>query len=204
MSGMSLWAIDQTIAQLVSLREDPDLTEEEQAAIDYQLSEWIQQEVSKVDRCRSFIRYCEHMAEAAKTQAADYRNMCAIWQGRADRVSLMVQTVMESRGEKKLDGVSGSFAAKVNGGMRKLEPINEALLPDEYRQYRMTLAAPAWRALQAILVGSQATLAPAILRAMLSTVKAEVNTAAVRAALEAGKEVPGARLADRGNHLEVK
>lgn len=203
--GMSLYQIDDTIAQLSALREDPDLTPDERAVVEQQLAVYSQEQLPrKVDGYRGYIKLCrtnEAVAKAEKGVAADTENM---WRSRADHLEGICKDVMENRGVKRLDGRVGYISLRGNGGLQPMEPINEALLPDEYRMYRMALAAPAWRALQAILVGSQATLAPAILRAMLASVKAEVNVAAVRSALEAGTEVPGARLADRGSHLEVK
>lgn len=203
--GMSLWAIDQTIAQLVALREDPDLTPEERTVVEQQLAMYAQEQLpAKVDGVRGYLKMCRTNETAAKAEKGVASDTEKMWGSRADRLEGICKDVMESRGVKRLDGKVGYISLRGNGGLQPMEPINEALLPDEYRMYRMALAAPAWRALQAILVGSQATLAPAILRAMLASVKAEVNVAAVRSALEAGTEVPGARLADRGSHLEVK
>ncbi len=205
MSGLSLWKIDEAIEKLTQLREDPEITPDERSVIEDQITMYAQEQLpAKVDGMRGWIKLCQANEDAAKSEKVAAADTEKMWKNRREYVENICKEVMERREIKRLDGKVGYLTLKGNGGPAPMEPINEALIPDEYRKYRFDLSAPAWRALQVILTSSTAPAAAAIQRSLLHSSKAEVNTAAVRAGLEAGKEVPGARLATRGQHLEVK
>ncbi len=201
--GMGLYRIDETIAQLIQLREDPATTEEERAAIDGELKLYAEEQMpAKVDGYRGYIKLCRMNQQAAKEEKAIAFDAERMWASRAERMEEILKEVMERRGVKRLDGKIGHISLKGNGGLAPMEPVNESILPDEYRSISFTLPLPAWYKLQKLL---EMTDQGGMLRFMLMSAKAaSVNMASVRAALEAGEDVPGARLAERGKHIEVK
>jgi len=139
------------------------------------------------------------MAYAVEVEASKWRS---IHRDRAERVRDMVKAVMEKRGVKKVEGAVGSFMVRANGGVRPMEPVNESKVPDEYRIFTLKLSAHLWKALQIVVTHSAD--GAYLLRMLLSVLTTSVDISAVRKALEAGEEVPGARLGERGTNLTVK
>src|SRR6266568_4968994 len=199
--GMSLYTIDDTISQLIILREEAT-TDEERVVIDGQIEEWIGRELCELQRsdgCYGLIRHEEQqaaMAYAVEVEASKWRS---IHRDRAERVRDMVKAVMEKRGVKKVEGAVGSFMVRANGGVRPMEPVNESKVPDEYRIFTLKLSAHLWKALQIVVTHSAD--GAYLLRMLLSVLTTSVDISAVRKALEAGEEVPGAKLGERGTNL---
>lgn len=198
-SDLSLWKIDETITELLSLREEVE-TEEERAAIDGQVREWVERELQKFDRCYGFIRYQEQQA----AMAAEVQQKAGQWKhihtARADRVREMVKQVMDHRGTRKIEGPGvGSFTVRPNGGKLALEITDPAIVPAEFQQVILQLPKPLWDMAQVALEHDRE-----LLLALLLKSDRAIDERAVRAALEAGQEVPGARLRERGTCLVVR
>ncbi len=193
-TAMGLFDIERTLHEMVDIWQEaqtPEAIEEAEQAIRV----YIEAEVRKVDNIRKYVRFCDAQSAAAKAEAALQRSRQAVWEARADRLKQFVYDVMQSFRVKKLEGNTGSLAIKGNGGKLPLSIVSETLVPDDFCDVTITMTVPAWRAL--------------VTRANVEAVQGAKVTRAIsndriRAALEAGEGVPGARLGERGSHLEVR
>ncbi len=233
MTSATLWDIEQSVAQLMALLDDPDIAEDERAVAIAELERWVCAEVKKVDAIRAVLRNCDQREAEALAAVADARQelerqraRAAVFANRRDRIKAMVMAAMGAMGLRKIEGKTGRLRIQANGGKQALKITNELLVTDEYRVFSFRLAAPVWYRLQRILgFGIEIDSAP-ILRAMLATATPSIDEAKVRAALESkcpiceamgdiasncsdcngtGKQsVPGAELEAKGEHLRVE
>lgn len=213
--NITLRDIEQSVAGLIEILEDPNLTEEERAVAQDELTRWVDAEIVKVDRVRGFLRHCRTMEAIAKDTAKEYAERAKLWDERRRRLADMCIMIMEQRGVKKLEGAGGFLRIQANGGRQELTISDEKLIPDEFRMIR--IAAPVkllrWLPLEKLIAAG-------------AKVSYETNTDKVRLALEepcpacngvellgepqcpacggSGKAgVPGARLEPRGQHLRT-
>lgn len=197
--GLSLWQIDNTIAELVSMREEVQ-TDEERAAIDGQIEHWVTQELQKFDRCYGYIRREEQQAEIARQVAREAVGWQHTHENRALRMRATILRVMQARNQRHAEGPGvGSFTVRSNGGLQPLEITDEAKIPPTFRMVEVRMDQSTWEAVQLFLEGQEV-----ILRKLLATVKVSIDNKRVRAALEAGEDVPGAFLGPRGTSLMVR
>jgi hypothetical protein len=126
----SLYEIERSLQMLMQDREETQ-DPEELAAIDAAIQEYIGKEISKVDRVRAYIRYCESKEQAAKQAAAEATSYAQIWANRISRVRAAAVVAMEATGAKRLEGTAGSLSIRGNGGVQPLFIDNPELLPDD-------------------------------------------------------------------------
>jgi len=215
MSGLSLWNIEQGLADLFEQREElltgtPDIAsmgpdpQAEHAArlveVDLAIAEYIKAEVAKVDGVRGWWKHLEMMRDAAKDEAETMQDRAQAF-GRQLTVlkSAILVTLeeMEFRAGKprKLEGKTGSISLVGNGGRRPVVITDEALIPDEYRTVTVKMNAELWRKVCAAL--------PDL--AGMQECKKDPNLTLIYNALESGMDgVPGAILAPLGSHVRVK
>ncbi len=230
MTTATLWDIEQSVAQLLALLDDPEIAEDERAVAVAELERWVCAEVRKVDAIRAVLRNCDQREAEALAAVADARKeleiqraRAAVFSNRRDRIKAMCMAAMGAMGLRKIEGKTGRLRIQANGGKQALRITNEPLVPDEYRTFTFRLAAPAWQRLQRNLTGDP------MLRAMLATAVSGIDEAKLRAALEincgacygkgraqfedadciycngTGKQrVPGAELIPRGESLRVE
>jgi hypothetical protein len=127
---LSLYEIEKSLQMLFQDREETQ-DPEELAAIDAAIQEYIGKEISKVDRVRAYIRYCESKEQAAKQAAAEATSYAQIWANRISRVRAAAVAAMEATGAKRLEGTAGSLSIRGNGGVQPLIIDNPELLPDD-------------------------------------------------------------------------
>ena len=215
---LSLYQIESDLANLIEMREqtleslklaesegDPPQTErlnEEAAQIDNAIREYIASEIRKVDNIRSFWRHCELMRDAAKEEARVQSDRSKAWGARLDRLKATCALVMESipfpAGKpKKLEGRTGALLLKANGGKQAVEVTDASLAPDELSSFVCSFSGatnPALvvylRSLAAVDFGVKLTRAPSL--------------SPIGEQLAKDEGVPGARLAERGSHVECK
>jgi len=164
----SLWDLEQQLVELIEFRDAAE-TEEEKAAADLAISEYVTREVTKVDNIRAYMRHCEVMAAGAKEEKLRQAERQQGWERRLDVLKESVKRTMESIGKTKLEGKTGHFQIKASGGKLPIIIDDELLIPSSFCDYVKT-----------------------------------PRKGDVLKALEAGEEVPGARLGERGKRLEVK
>ena len=199
MSSLSLYAIEDALMQLIEMREDPTLQPDERAAVEQTLAEYVEREVVKVDNIRGFLKHCDMMAREAKAEAATQAERARLWEARADRVKLMCAAVMEKAGAKKLEGRTGVIRLKGNGGLVPLEVTDPAAVPNECCRYVGWISAELWTKIYAAV---EAAIAMDHLEAGYKLDRV-VDNERTRRVLTAEGGVPGARLGERGKHVEV-
>lgn len=215
----SVYVIDETLSSLMLMREEPDLTDAERAAIDSQIEQWMAAEVEKVDRVRAYLKHCDVMIEAAQAEADAQAARAKTWMARRARLANIVQYVMEAQQRRRCEGATGVLRLQGNGGKRALTITDASLVPDEYKRVVVTFSLSQWER----LVREHPTFA-----IIGEPPPPHIDTAAVRKALEqkcevcgglpahepadvckacngtGGGHVPGAHLAERGQHLRVE
>ena len=215
MSGLSLWNIEQGLADLFERREellsnpppfgasadDPDETYDRQLmAVDLAIADYIKAEVQKVDGVRGWWKYLEMMRDAAKNEARTMQDRAQSFDRQLTVLKsaiLVTLEEMEFRAGKprKIEGKTGSISLVGNGGRRPVVITDEALVPDEYRTVTVKMNSELWCKVCAAL--------PDL--AGMQECRNELNVTLIYNALESGKDgVPGAVLAPLGSHVRVK
>src|SRR5689334_17521402 len=103
--NVSLWDIEQSVAQLVSLLDDPDISEDERAVAVSELERWVCAEVRKVDSIRALIRNCDQREAEALAAAKDaskelqiQKERAAVFANRRERVKSFAMAAMNAMG----------------------------------------------------------------------------------------------------------
>ena len=215
MSGLSLWNIEQGLADLFERREelltnpppfgaladDPDETYDRQLmAVDLAIADYIKAEVQKVDGVRGWWKYLEMMRDAAKDEAETMQDRAQAFDRQLTVLKNAILVTLEeiefrAGKPRKLEGKTGSISLVGNGGRRPVVITDEALVPDEYRTVTVKMNAELWRKVCAALPDLQG----------MQECRNELNVTAIYNALESGMDgVPGAVLAPLGSHVRVK
>lgn len=174
-------------------------TDAERDAITGALTQYMEAEVRKVDNLFRFVRNEEAVIAAKKNEAQRLSESARLHQSRIDRLKLYVLGVMEALGYKKLEGRLGALSVRGNGGQLPLV-VDESILPDRYRETIVHMSLEDWRFMLA------AAREKAHNDGWTGSTKPTGGgpfDAAIRAALERGEDVPGARLEERGKHLRI-
>jgi len=138
MSGLTLWAIEESILGLAEVIESPDATQEEKAIAQQELVAWTEREVTKVDRVRAFLRHCETMEQAAKLEKQRMDSLATVWANRAKRLKDICLSIMQHRDVKRLEGATGVIRRQANGGKLALVIDRADLVPPKYKTFTYT------------------------------------------------------------------
>lgn len=143
----------------------------------------------KVDSYAALIKHKEAVATARKAEAEGLALSAKIEANQAEALKDRLKLIMEMRGIKKAGHIRTASVCG-NGGKLPVVVEDESKVPDKYQTVTVQMTAEQWAKLaqteQLVYVG----MAP--------------DTDAIREALEAGDQVPGCKLGDRGTHLRVK
>ena len=158
MSGLSLWKIEQGLADLFERREELTVPEAsgiesfvELQDVDLAIAAYMKAEVRKVDGVRGWWKYLEMMRDAAKDEAKTMHDRAQAFDRQLTVLKsaiLVTLEEMEFRAGKprKLEGKTGSISIVGNGGRRPVIITDEALIPDEYLKVTVTMSLAEWRA----------------------------------------------------------
>jgi hypothetical protein len=208
MSSLSLYVIEQALSDLLTAREEllaeiPGLRQEEEraaelAAVEHALGDYVHSEIAKVDGIHAYLKYATLTAAASRQEAKDRIDAALRLEANVERLKALCVDIMLAAGKTRLEGTAGRvLAVQGNGGQQPLK-IQDDVLPDVYRNVALVVPGE----LFAVLLGF---LPRAWRDRLLSFVRArEPDQSAIRSALAAGEDVPGARLEERGSHLRVK
>lgn len=215
---LSLFNIEQEKLDLIQFRDECE-TDEERAAVDQQIQEYIGREIRKVSGIAALLKYFKAQAATAKAEeerAAKWRKK---WEANYERLKNMVHGVMLALDLPKVEGATDRFRRQKNPVA--LEITDAKLIPEQYLKATIKMPLSAWKELIACD-------APGLARDF--TVTSEVDTASVKAALQVkvkcalcdgtglvdeegcnfcrgekavAQNVPGARLV-QGEHLRVE
>ena len=188
--GLTLYEIEQGLGAMMDARDEAQ-TDEERAACEAIILAYVSEEVRKVDNIRAYIRNAEIAVEAAQEEAQRQMARAHAWKKKIMRLKDFIAMVMHAGQLKKLEGRTGTILLKGNGGMQPLT-VDEEFLPDQYCEYTVRMTSAHYKFLEPVLAG------------VTIGVSRTPNNAAIRAALASSQDVPGARLEERGTHVEVK
>jgi hypothetical protein len=221
MSGLSLYTIEQALLDLMEAREEvleslalptevnvplpePLATEyrleheAELAEIDKALAEYATKEVAKIDSVHAWLKQATLTASAARQEAAEMAVRAQRLEAGIKRLNAICVDVMAARGLKRLEGTGGrALVRRGNGGVAPLHVDSLDILPLCYQMVTVRMSRDCWDAIKELdeLLGEK----------LVAEVKdAEPNNSRIRAALLDGQNIPGARLLERGEHLELR
>jgi hypothetical protein len=244
MSSMSLWNIEQGLADLFEQREElltnpppiETLGDDQQTAyavmlteVDLAIAEYIKAEVKKVDGVRGWWKHLEMIRDAAKAEAKAMQDRAQVFDRQLTVLKNAIQITLEEMEwragkPRKLEGKIGSISLKGNGGRQPVVITDEALIPNEFQLVTMTISADAYeRVLPMLIKMDAAPMTPrwspnltAIGNALAEPCKTcnatgvlfSANTECTEKCTSCGGSgkngVPGATLAPRGAHVEIK
>lgn len=207
---------------------------EELAAVETTLAEYQKLEVAKVDNTHRFLTSIKHLVPALRAEAALITARAKRLEEASDWLKGRIMEAMDRAGKKRVDGNSGRYLLKKgNGGIAKLQVDGwdedrkrwtqaEGVLPEEFIDVTVRMSASEWER----LITNVSSLC---LPALVSPIVSEPSQERIRAALAVRCEtcggsgekigyalpcetckgtkcalVPGARLLERGAHIEVK
>ncbi len=194
-TSMSLFHIEQQLADLLALREEMAAAGEDTAACDIEIAEYVRKEVVKVDSVRGYLRHCQVIATEARAEAKRLLDWADSWENRAAYLKGIAQDAMTILGKKRLDGKHGYLLLKGNGGKQAVEVTEPSLIPDWFVGVRAAMTLQEWKQL--------------LIEARVSVEENDYSVEQfprkdlIGKALESGP-VAGARLMPRGEHIEVK
>lgn len=225
MSELSLFGIDNRLHELMTTWQDA-AAPEEMVAAELAIQEYAIAEVRKVDGIRAYLRMCEAMESAAKQEAATQSARAKAWHARADRLRSFVFDILGSFGKDRVEGKTGVMFLKGNGGCQPLVITDECLIPDELCVWEGEIDGAAWRILMELMALHPASLtALPNIRMKRTPHKSAIamqlgrrcdtcagtgfiDAAEMRSCAECSGSgkclVAGARLEQRGTHLEVR
>jgi hypothetical protein len=194
--SLSLMDIETDLHELFTHWQEAE-SPEEIAAAESSLMACAEAQCRKVDGVRKYWRFCDQMEAAAKAEAEAQRKRAQMWGARRDRLKAMVQYVMETFHVKRFEGNQGSLSLRGNGGRQPVEVSNPDLIPDEFIRVTVEMSGEVWEEIMKYFgptwvkekMGRVVTKAPAL--------------SLIGEALERGP-VAGARLSERGSHVECR
>jgi len=200
---LSLFHIEQSLLDLMAMREelaeqDPAVNPDRDAELaecERAIGEYVTREAAKVDSIHGYLKYATITADVARQEARERAAAAQRLEASAARLKQLVCDIMAQRGVKRLEGTAGRYLLRRgNGGVAPLT-LQPDVLPLEY--WDATIVVPA------SMLEMVRNLAAANGEQVIAKAN-EPSNSRIRAALAAGEDVPGARLAERGEHVEVK
>ncbi len=207
--NLSLYHIDEELTQLLQYREErmgdvepPD--EDEVAALNSEIRRYLEALPRKVASVAGYIRSLDGQEAMADREAARIAAFKARIKARRELLKSYVADILEkqpqpAKGCKKLTGADGSvLMLKGNGGLAPLK-IQEDVLPSEYRDVTVRFPAVSFGIIRDALYSEGWAVGESVTK-----ISDEPANARIRDAIKEGREVPGAWLLERSNHVEVR
>lgn len=225
--SLTLFDIESAWMDLIQAREeaeeliDPAEREAGLIAVDNAIAEYVAREVSKVDGIRAVCRRLKLEAEAAEAESDRQRVRMKRAEDLLAKIKICAQVAIEMTGKKRIEGKTGYLLLKGNGGVRPLQVDgwdseerrwvgNLTPLPPEYVLVHVKIPVSLLSKLAEHWSNvTQVSTEPnqALIREALVAICPECDGALATCKLCAGtgkQTVPGARLLERGQHVEVK
>lgn len=204
------------------LAEAIEETNQELAALDGLIRQYITKELEKVDSTANVIldlgaRSMIHRAEAERLYMLARNEDDTV-----KRIKELVLSILDEFGEKRFRGKVHDLVSKGNGGVQALTIAQPDLVPDQFRMVNVKMSLESWREMRQYFerakvvceVGRPEPNNSAIRNILESSIKqrAEILADAERLQQDDFVEkelaklpgVPGCRLEPRGKHLEIK
>jgi len=221
----TLFQINETLADLLAVRSDMLASDppEDVSAIDGEIIKYFQKEVAKADAIIPLWRYFETAAATARAEAVRLKAYAEDVEGQLEHLKLRVKEVMIQFEKKSIAGTHGRLMLKGNGGSAPIQ-INEEVLPDDLCKWEGTIYGTAWchipphfkarSDVKMKRLPSNTRIREALAKRCepcQGTGKAidgrHMGDEAMTCAECEGDgkaRVPGARLLERGNHVEIR
>ncbi len=195
------------------------------AAVDAAIVEYVKAEVRKADNIARYIKSCDEHATAKRREAERLTHEAKLDEERRDRVKAMVLQIMRDVDKKKIQGDTYTLSRVGNGGVQAVEVAQQDLVPEKFRTVTVRMALNVWVSLSALVPQSEETKIvssdenlTAIRRELEKRIPCPSECDSGVIYVDDGTEpcpicggtgevangVPGARLAERGEHLRVK
>lgn len=217
--SLTLYSLTDDLSQLMATRSEMADNGEDTAAIDAEIAAYMQSLPEKIDSVAHVVRALEAQRDLALAEKHRIEARAKRFQDNLEHLKRYVVDVMEGlpepkRGCKKLEGSTSTLVLKENGGLAPLEIADPAIVSDELCEAIVTVPWTIWKRMTPLYASDRAVTDKAI---------RVPNNAAIRKALGepcwlcqgtdsactscggSGKNgVPGARLLERGHHVEIK
>lgn len=197
-TDLTLYAIEETrLAMLDTLDLVP--TDEERMAL---LKDIAEQNALAVDKRNAVIAFRQTLIrrmEALREEAKRMLDLAATIENKVDAFdSYLVRVIQQfapepKRGAKKLEGTIGTLSIRKNPDSCEVEDIEA--LPSRFKTVTITLLAEVWDALKVQLPNFCASL---------QKIDFKTDKKAIKEAIQAGEDVPGADIRFGAFRLEVK
>src|SRR5258708_40269270 len=170
------------------------VTPEQEAEFQKDLATALTTAVEKRDRIGAFLAHCESQAALAAAEIKRLQDRKKGYQAVVDRLETYIIRVIEDLGtdakgkSRKLEGRTVSFGLR--GCAASVKITNEEMVPAQFKTLTITLPAVAW---QSLLECVDPALRAQVL-GEISKSECDIPKAPVKAAIDAGEDVPGADL----------
>jgi hypothetical protein len=151
-TDLSLYRIDETLAQLLMLREEMAKDGEDTAEVEKQIAEYMEALPAKVSGVCAIFRMWKSQVAAIKAEEERLYGLRKRVEAHEARLKGYVAEILErqpepAKGSKKLAGADGSaLILKGKGGVQPLQ-YNSEKLPAEYCDVTVTMTWDTWRCL---------------------------------------------------------
>lgn len=200
----SLYELEQDLQAFI---DTADLvSEESQDEFQREFAEALQRSVEKRDRAGQFLIHCQQQQENCDKEIDRLKARKRSFEVAEKRVRMYVQGVIESLGTdakgrpRKLEGNTVTFSLRAKPPA--VEITNDEAVPAKYKSITVTLPLHIWEALFSDCDESDPIWAEFKAAGVLG--ERCVIKKAIREALDAGEDVPGADLSIGGYSLVVK
>jgi hypothetical protein len=193
--GVTLYGLAEEIVSCLDTIEGLNETQDQVAIAEVQerLCEALERMPEKVDAFAGYVKRCDVEEQFLKTRAKEMTTMANGWAKRAERLKQYARGVIESlplaKGDKyqKLQGKESSISLRAGRTSVAIESVEA--VPREYRVITLEMPEELWVTIRRMW-SDQKALDQAVKVVALTAPKT-----AIKAALEAGQEIPGAYLA---------
>jgi hypothetical protein len=183
---------------LAMLNSEDSVSDEQRQEFERDLAESLKTAVAKRDRVGAFIKMCEHAATAAAAEIKRLQDRKRVFENTEERLRGYVLSIIESLGLddkgklRKLQGTNFTLSARACPASVKV--TDETKIPKSLKRVRLDMTVETWEAICKL---------PGMLEP-LPVASYYTDGAALKAALEDGKDVSGAELIVGKNALVVK
>lgn len=188
----SLYAIEDGLLALMDSEEL--VSEEKEREFQAALAKQLRKAAAKRDAVGQFIRHCETMAEASKSEETRLRERRKFYERAAEKMRRYVKNILESLGTdergswRRLEGNTFSFFLRDNHPSVRI--VDSEAVPDRFKDITMTVPAD-------VMHEVLSAISPELRDRFINSVKnteIEIPKSPIKKAFEGGELVDGADL----------
>ncbi len=189
----TLYELEESLTCLLDWAET--MNPEQECIFLDELSQALTETVEKRDAVARWMSHCESQIDLAAREIARLRDRKTSFEAALERIKQYVIRVIEANGGRKLEGNAVTFS--IRRCPASVDVTNESAVPADYRINTVKLPARIWNQLVDSL---NLDLYEAVMR-HATFVETAVDKRAIKAALDSGVLVMGARIADENYSL---